>query len=629
MYFIEIEKAPPALQAGLSQLMAEYPLAERPAAGLQPVTFRLEETRVGERSFEAVPDGKGGWDVRYGRPIEAFRALGRLLAGPAAEPFGETCQFEMLSLQLECSRNGVLRPDQAKAFARRAALLGVNTLMLYLEDTYEVPGEPFFGYLRGRFTRRELQDLDDYTHALGIEMIPCVQTLGHLEQVLQWKQAYGGVTDTESVLLAGDDKTHALLEKMIDAASAPFRSRRIHLGMDEAWGLGTGKFREKFGERPTFDIMNDHLDTVAAMCEKRGLHPMIWSDMYFRIGSKKGEYYDPEAKIPPEVAKRIPANVELVYWDYYHTDREFYESHIDKHRDFLGKEPVVASGSWNWNHFWTNIPYSLARVVPCVEACLAKGVRQVFMTTWGDDGMECDLYSVLPVIQVFADLAYGHPYDEEASAWRFAATCRADFQDYSLASHLDRPGPGKTIAQDYSNTSKWLMWDDPFLGLCEPFQEVDSYRAGYRELASALEAAAAKENPGASRLRFPAQIAKVLMLKCDLRKNLSAAYGNKDREEVRRLLETEVRPLAAEMETLWKRHRDLWLATYKPFGLEVIEIRYGGQITRLRSLADRLQGWLDGSVETIPELETDLHPYAENQGLAGRYRRIATPSCLF
>ena len=62
--------------------------------------------------------------------------------------------------------------------------MGLNAVCLYTEDTYEVPNEPFFGYLRGRYETSELKELDDYAADFGIEMFPCIQTLGHMEQVL-------------------------------------------------------------------------------------------------------------------------------------------------------------------------------------------------------------------------------------------------------------------------------------------------------------------------------------------------------------------------------------------------------------------------------------------------------------
>lgn len=62
--------------------------------------------------------------------------------------------------------------------------------------------------------------------------MPCIQTLGHLGQILQWPY-YSHLRDNYEVLLANNDDTYALIEKMISAASAPFRSKIIHLGMDE------------------------------------------------------------------------------------------------------------------------------------------------------------------------------------------------------------------------------------------------------------------------------------------------------------------------------------------------------------------------------------------------------------
>ena len=84
----------------------------------------------------------------------------------------------------DVSRNAVLRPDALRGFLRRMALMGLDVGMMYTEDTYEVPGEPYFGYMRGRYSIEELRALDDYAAILGIELVPCIQTLGHLNRVL-------------------------------------------------------------------------------------------------------------------------------------------------------------------------------------------------------------------------------------------------------------------------------------------------------------------------------------------------------------------------------------------------------------------------------------------------------------
>ena len=92
---------------------------------------------------------------------------------------------------------------------------------LYTEDTYEVAGRPYFGYLRGRFSQAELRELDQYADALGIEMIPCIQTLGHMARALRWP-CMEDVRDTDDVLLLDEEKTYALIEAMIVSASRPF-----------------------------------------------------------------------------------------------------------------------------------------------------------------------------------------------------------------------------------------------------------------------------------------------------------------------------------------------------------------------------------------------------------------------
>ena len=74
---------------------------------------------------------------------------------------------------------------------------------------------------RGRYGKGELQELGRFAGNLGIEMIPCIQTLAHLEHILQWP-AYASLRDSDRVILADHEPTYALLERMIAAASAPF-----------------------------------------------------------------------------------------------------------------------------------------------------------------------------------------------------------------------------------------------------------------------------------------------------------------------------------------------------------------------------------------------------------------------
>ncbi len=102
---------------------------------------------------------------------------------------------------IDASRNAVYRVSEVKKILGYMALMGHNRCMLYTEDTYEIDGYPYFGYMRGRYSKEELREIDDYGYSLGIEVVPCIQTLAHLKQTLRWP--YGeGMKDTQDVLFS-------------------------------------------------------------------------------------------------------------------------------------------------------------------------------------------------------------------------------------------------------------------------------------------------------------------------------------------------------------------------------------------------------------------------------------------
>ncbi len=312
-------------------------------------------------------NGKG--EIVFQDKIHFFRGLGLWLEHFYSETdfdLIEKPKFTMNGVMLDASRNAVMKVDGIKGLLRNIAVMGLNTLMVYTEDTYEVKAYPYFGYMRGRYTEEELKECDQYAAELGIEMIPCIQTLAHLTEALKWNYAID-IRDTADILLAGSEATYTFLEHLIEAASCPFQSQRIHIGMDEAHQLGLGKYLDKHGYEKRFDIMNKHLQEVVAITNKKNLKPMIWSDMYFRLGSKHGGYYDLDAEIPESVIASIP-ETQLVYWDYYHDDEEFYRSFIQKHKA-LKADPVFAGGVWTWNGISPNYGKAFAASEAALRAC--------------------------------------------------------------------------------------------------------------------------------------------------------------------------------------------------------------------------------------------------------------------
>ena len=70
--------------------------------------------------------------------------------------------FDTFGVMIDCSRNAVPSVAGLKRFFDVISKMGYNCAMLYTEDTYEVKGEPRFGYKRGRYSVEELKEIDRY-----------------------------------------------------------------------------------------------------------------------------------------------------------------------------------------------------------------------------------------------------------------------------------------------------------------------------------------------------------------------------------------------------------------------------------------------------------------------------------
>lgn len=570
--------------------------------------------------------------IRYHNKIHFFRALGLLMEGFKCGDdfhFVEEPQFEMNGAMFDVSRNAVLRVESIKNLLRKMALMGLNMMMLYTEDTYTVKSRPYFGYMRGRYSHDELNECDDYADSLGIEMIPCIQCLGHLKEALKWK--FGRtLMDTEDILLAGSDETYKFIEEMISAAIAPFRSKRIHIGMDEAHNLGLGKYLDMNGYTRRFDIMSKHLLKVVDVTSKYGLKPMIWSDMFFRLGSKTGDYYDKEVQIPEDVIKNIPEELQLVYWDYYHVNKEFYNTYIRKHKD-LGSDPVFAGGIWTWQGMCTNYHITIVTTNAALESCKSEGVQEVFATIWGDNGAETNMFFGLLGLQLYAEHGYSKLLDMDRLKSRFRFCTGMDYEALMDISQMDQTQGAK--AEDFFNPSKYILWQDILQGLFDKNIERHNMGEYYRQLANKLKGYISASGEWSSLFDFQHRLCSVLSLKSEMGIKLKKYYDARDKEGLAEIAEIQLPELYHRVKLLRAAHRTQWMKTNKPFGWDVLDIRYGGLLARIDTAMARVGEYLSGCIDTIEELEEERLYYNDNgplgfedneMGCFKQYLRIAS-----
>lgn len=537
--------------------------------------------------------------ITYGNLPQLFRALTLWQARAGATfTYQETPHFDKVGPMIDLSRNGVFTVAGMKEYITLAAKMGLNSFMLYMEDTYEIPEYPYFGHMRGRYSQQEMREMDDFADALGVELIPSIQTLGHLRTPLRWNFAIG-MKDTHDILLVGEEKTYQFIEAMIRSVASCFRSRQIHIGMDEAHELGMGHYLGQHGLENRFDIMTKHLKRVVPLCEKYGMHAMMWSDMFFRIGTKSGDYYDPDIDFPQELIDNMP-DVDMVYWDYYHHDEASYTTSFANHKK-LQRPIIFAGGSWTWNGIAPNYGKAFATTTAGLSAAKKQSIKEVYATMWGDDGQETPHIAALLSLQQFAEAQYTQDPSYELIAQRFELFNGQKADDFFLLDRFDQT-PG--VAKDNpggSNVSKLALYEDLLFGIYDATLSNYPLTEWYQELAAELTKVSPTEMT-APLFTFYQQLAEVLAMKVGIGQRVWQAYQEQNQPELHQI-SLEIQQLIPALEKLHHDHRTVWFQWYKPFGWEILQLRYGGLIQRAQQAVWRLNAYLAGEVDALPELE--------------------------
>lgn len=552
-----------------------------------------------------------GIELSYSGIPQLCRGLSLLSEGTLQTEIVQKPVFQALGLMLDVSRGAIPRVETMKAVFRKLAVLGYNQVMLYTEDTYPVPEQPWFGYLRGGYDQTELQELDRYAQTLGIELIPCIQTLAHLDRFLHWPAVRGKYWDSEDVLLADSPDTDVLLEQMFCSLRACYSSHRIHIGMDEAMGLGLGRHLAQHGYEPPIQIMLRHLKKICDLCEKYAFSPMMWSDMFFRLLSRHGDYYD-VTELPEEVKQALRGKVQPVYWDYYHVDPSFYKERLQLHGQLTPKISF-AGGGWNWISSVTDYEMCVSRSIPALDACRETKTAEVWLTLWGDDGGEASVWSSMLAATIYAEYCYTGAFEETDVFRRFEACFGVPASALEKLSRFNRPG---TFSEEIVpiNAAKFLLYQDPLLGIIdEDLRErhtAETYEALAEQYAAYTQKAAA---PYDRLFYFYEKLADFLSVRAELGISILDAYGSNDRAMLKQLASERLPEAQRRLEILRCAWRNEWMQTNRPIGFEVHDLRLGGAAARLNSAQMRLLEYLEGKIPCLEELEQKRQSYLQSR----------------
>ena len=558
------------------------------------------------RELEVTTD-KYGATIRYPKDNCFFRGLS--LAVMNAEK-NSHIKVELLldefGTMQDCS-DGLMSVEGLKEMIRQSALMGFTYMGMYMEATYEIEGEPYFGYKSGRYSQEELRSVAEYGNKMQVEIVPFIQTLGHGAQLFRWS-GYSDIYDINNTMLVEYDRTYAIIEKMISSLRECFSTDRIHLGMDEAYFMGLGRYRwfvdEKECDRRNLFI--GHIKKVVAIAEKYGfIKPEIWSDNIFEM-SFKG-YIDPPDELykpfPQSIAQSFP-EINLVYWNYVIRDGEQFDRNCNRLKQ-LSSKVSFASIAHGYASFAPE-NYKTARLVEtALNGCMKNGITDLLITRW--ETIQSP-FSMLPSYYDYIErCSRTSGYDfEKRSKFLFGYT-------YSEFLTLDAPNKINFGQEDQGvdevNPPFYIIADDPLLGIMEKHipPHAEEY---YIKCADRLSALSKRKSKFANIFKFESIMCRAVAAKASLSKDIKICYDQKDRKGMGEIARS-IPAIISKIQKFHDAYREYWTSYNKRYGFELFDARFGGVIARLKFVQKLLADYASGKTDYIEELEEDRLPVYE------------------
>ena len=609
---------------------------------------RLEKyLNLGEIEVSLVPSSavsikveghQGRYQVSYHKPHQLYRALAllsaALKAGQDEVEIEERAVYEDLAYMADCSRNAVLNLNSAKKMIEVLALMGYSTFELYMEDTYEIADQPYFGYFRGRYTVAELQEIEAYAADFDLTFVPCIQTLAHLSAFVKWGvKEVQELRDVEDILLIGEEKVYDLIEGMFKTMSQ-LRTRKINIGMDEAHLVGLGRYLIQHGFQNRSLLMCQHLERVLDIADKYSFHCQMWSDMFFKLMSADGQY-DRDVEVPEETRvylDQLKDRVTLVYWDYYQDSEEKYNRNFQNHHK-ISQDIAFAGGAWKWIGFTPHNHFSRLVAIEANKACRQNHVKEVIVTGWGDNGGETSQFSILPALQIWAELAYRNDLDKLAEHFLVSTGLDVDdFMKVDLANLL----PGLPENLSGINPNRYILYQDILCPLLERHIRPEEDGQHFEAAAQSLKEVSHKAGEYSYLFETQAQLNALLALKIAVTSGIQEAYRAGDKDRLAELVEKDLPLLYQKVEDFAEQFSRQWQLENKIFGLDTIDIRFGGLLKRIKRAQERLQQYTTGQLDSVEELEQEILPFNDFYGdknfaatTANQWHTIATASTIY
>jgi hexosaminidase len=202
---------------------------------------------------------------------------------------------------------------------RIASGLGFNALLVEWEDTFPWTVNE---NIRNEtaYTREQVDAFHAAAAEHGVQIIPLVQCLGHMEFALkhaEYAHLREGPKHFDVLNPLAEGARELVAQLVRDVVAATPGVTHFHLGGDEAWALGKHPDTKAWIDaKGKGDLYMHHVEPILDELNAAGIRPMLWHDMMIDWDS--------------EALTRLAAKADLVLWWYQRDPRETGGEHLSE-----------------------------------------------------------------------------------------------------------------------------------------------------------------------------------------------------------------------------------------------------------------------------------------------------------
>jgi hypothetical protein len=318
--------------------------------------------------------------------------------------------MDLRAWSLDIAREQSPRAEWLSDVLRRSRAAGFNAIGLYLEHRLAYASAPWAAG-PGALTPQLVRQLQSDCRALGLRLIPLLNTLGHMEGFIraeggQWLAEGPGGGAFSLQMCPSRRECRDFARGLVADALECFDDEWVHLGGDETRQLGQCPLCARRVQRiGRGGLYGEYFGELCRWVLARGRRPCLWADMLIQH---------------PQALDALPR--ETVLWDWQYERGPAESTALLRSRGF---DVVCCPSLHTYDSAWCFWPQTRANVDAHAAEARRLGALGVCLTTWE---LCCfsQYASVMPLIYaVGRRLAHGEHWEDALRAAGGAAWARA------------------------------------------------------------------------------------------------------------------------------------------------------------------------------------------------------------